>query len=186
MVCACSSQGRSSVVEQRPFKPKVVGSIPTAPTSFLVEELRFSFRLRRIWPQNRRDFFRRAPLISADKLKRRTYRRVTSRKPSACFAAPFRELKMATRRQRSRHSQNLRDLLTFLCTRCSDPASQELTRNRRRIMPSPRCSISLPAPPDLRELSVLNDSDAGRQQGDQQQHVNISAKHRIRDDSQEP
>jgi hypothetical protein len=26
-------QGRSSVVEQRPFKPKVVGSIPTAPTS---------------------------------------------------------------------------------------------------------------------------------------------------------
>jgi hypothetical protein len=24
-------QGRSSVVEQRPFKPKVVGSIPTAP-----------------------------------------------------------------------------------------------------------------------------------------------------------
>jgi hypothetical protein len=25
-------QGRSSVVEQRPFKPKVVGSIPTAPT----------------------------------------------------------------------------------------------------------------------------------------------------------
>src|SRR5712691_9025884 len=29
-------QGRSSVVEQRPFKPKVVGSIPTAPTSFLI------------------------------------------------------------------------------------------------------------------------------------------------------
>ena len=27
-----SKQGRSSVVEQRPFKPKVVGSIPTAPT----------------------------------------------------------------------------------------------------------------------------------------------------------
>ena len=27
-------QGRSSVVEQRPFKPKVVGSIPTAPTNF--------------------------------------------------------------------------------------------------------------------------------------------------------
>ena len=27
-----SDQGRSSVVEQRPFKPKVVGSIPTAPT----------------------------------------------------------------------------------------------------------------------------------------------------------
>jgi hypothetical protein len=26
-------QGRSSVVEQRPFKPKVVGSIPTAPTN---------------------------------------------------------------------------------------------------------------------------------------------------------
>ena len=25
-------EGRSSVVEQRPFKPKVVGSIPTAPT----------------------------------------------------------------------------------------------------------------------------------------------------------
>ena len=30
--CACVRQGRSSVVEQRPFKPKVVGSIPTAPT----------------------------------------------------------------------------------------------------------------------------------------------------------
>jgi hypothetical protein len=29
-----SLEGRSSVVEQRPFKPKVVGSIPTAPTSF--------------------------------------------------------------------------------------------------------------------------------------------------------
>jgi hypothetical protein len=29
-------QGRSSVVEQRPFKPLVVGSIPTAPTSFLI------------------------------------------------------------------------------------------------------------------------------------------------------
>src|SRR5467141_3881471 len=29
-------QGRSSVVEQRPFKPKVVGSIPTAPTNHLV------------------------------------------------------------------------------------------------------------------------------------------------------
>lgn len=28
-------QGRSSVVEQRPFKPKVVGSIPTAPTKLL-------------------------------------------------------------------------------------------------------------------------------------------------------
>lgn len=28
-------QGRSSVVEQRPFKPKVVGSIPTAPTNHL-------------------------------------------------------------------------------------------------------------------------------------------------------
>jgi hypothetical protein len=28
-------QGRSSVVEQRPFKPKVVGSIPTAPTIHL-------------------------------------------------------------------------------------------------------------------------------------------------------
>ena len=27
-----NKQGRSSVVEQRPFKPKVVGSIPTAPT----------------------------------------------------------------------------------------------------------------------------------------------------------
>src|SRR5713226_3186808 len=26
-------EGRSSVVEQRPFKPKVVGSIPTAPTN---------------------------------------------------------------------------------------------------------------------------------------------------------
>jgi hypothetical protein len=26
-------QGRSSVVEQRPFKPKVVGPIPTAPTN---------------------------------------------------------------------------------------------------------------------------------------------------------
>jgi hypothetical protein len=30
-----SKQGRSSVVEQRPFKPKVVGSIPTAPTNHL-------------------------------------------------------------------------------------------------------------------------------------------------------
>jgi hypothetical protein len=30
------AQGRSSVVEQRPFKPKVVGSIPTAPTSLLI------------------------------------------------------------------------------------------------------------------------------------------------------
>jgi hypothetical protein len=29
-------QGRSSVVEQRPFKPKVVGSIPTAPTNQFV------------------------------------------------------------------------------------------------------------------------------------------------------
>ena len=29
-------QGRSSVVEQRPFKPKVVGSIPTAPTNSLL------------------------------------------------------------------------------------------------------------------------------------------------------
>jgi hypothetical protein len=29
-------QGRSSVVEQRPFKPKVVGSIPTAPTKLLL------------------------------------------------------------------------------------------------------------------------------------------------------
>ncbi|SRR5216684_3474226 len=28
-------EGRSSVVEQRPFKPKVVGSIPTAPTKLL-------------------------------------------------------------------------------------------------------------------------------------------------------
>ena len=28
-------QGRSSVVEQRPFKPKVVGSIPTAPTKLI-------------------------------------------------------------------------------------------------------------------------------------------------------
>ena len=33
--CACVRQGRSSVVEQRPFKPKVVGSIPTAPTNHL-------------------------------------------------------------------------------------------------------------------------------------------------------
>ncbi|MCU1240075.1 MAG: hypothetical protein JWO71_801 [Candidatus Acidoferrum typicum] len=32
-VRCCSHQGRSSVVEQRPFKPKVVGSIPTAPTN---------------------------------------------------------------------------------------------------------------------------------------------------------
>ena len=30
--CCGRFQGRSSVVEQRPFKPKVVGSIPTAPT----------------------------------------------------------------------------------------------------------------------------------------------------------
>jgi hypothetical protein len=30
-----SKQGRSSVVEQRPFKPKVVGSIPTAPTNHI-------------------------------------------------------------------------------------------------------------------------------------------------------
>jgi hypothetical protein len=37
-----SKQGRSSVVEQRPFKPKVVGSIPTAPTniSFISNNLR--------------------------------------------------------------------------------------------------------------------------------------------------
>src|ERR1700674_3964135 len=36
-------QGRSSVVEQRPFKPKVVGSIPTAPTniSFAGKDLQF-------------------------------------------------------------------------------------------------------------------------------------------------
>src|SRR6267378_7189710 len=36
-----NKQGRSSVVEQRPFKPKVVGSIPTAPTniSFLDNRL---------------------------------------------------------------------------------------------------------------------------------------------------
>jgi hypothetical protein len=32
-------QGRSSVVEQRPFKPKVVGSIPTAPTKSLGSRL---------------------------------------------------------------------------------------------------------------------------------------------------
>jgi len=31
--CIAQLQGRSSVVEQRPFKPKVVGSIPTAPTN---------------------------------------------------------------------------------------------------------------------------------------------------------
>jgi hypothetical protein len=36
-------QGRSSVVEQRPFKPKVVGSIPTAPTNLT------SF-LGAVWP----------------------------------------------------------------------------------------------------------------------------------------
>ena len=30
-------QGRSSVVEQRPFKPKVVGSIPTAPTNYFFD-----------------------------------------------------------------------------------------------------------------------------------------------------
>ena len=36
-----TSQGRSSVVEQLPFKPKVVGSIPTAPTNqpFFLEQL---------------------------------------------------------------------------------------------------------------------------------------------------
>ena len=32
MARGSAQQGRSSVVEQRPFKPKVVGSIPTAPT----------------------------------------------------------------------------------------------------------------------------------------------------------
>ena len=32
-------QGRSSVVEQWPFKPKVVGSIPTAPTNHIVPSL---------------------------------------------------------------------------------------------------------------------------------------------------
>jgi hypothetical protein len=36
--CIARLQGRSSVVEQRPFKPKVVGSIPTAPTNFLAEK----------------------------------------------------------------------------------------------------------------------------------------------------
>ena len=35
-------KGRSSVVEQRPFKPKVVGSIPTAPTSFLIHSERLA------------------------------------------------------------------------------------------------------------------------------------------------
>ena len=34
-----SKQGRSSVVEQWPFKPKVVGSIPTAPTISPVESV---------------------------------------------------------------------------------------------------------------------------------------------------
>ena len=33
----CEPQGRSSVAEQRPFKPLVVGSTPTAPTSFLLQ-----------------------------------------------------------------------------------------------------------------------------------------------------
>src|SRR6266852_206155 len=34
--CQKTPQGRSSAVEQRPFKPLVVGSIPTAPTSFVI------------------------------------------------------------------------------------------------------------------------------------------------------
>src|SRR5579863_8590379 len=45
-------QGRSSVVEQRPFKPKVVGSIPTAPTMQLVDMQWLPLRLGHIWPQN--------------------------------------------------------------------------------------------------------------------------------------
>ena len=40
-------QGRSSVVEQRPFKPKVVGSIPTAPTNKIASKTKGSERFRR-------------------------------------------------------------------------------------------------------------------------------------------
>ena len=39
-------QGRSSVVEQRPFKPKVVGSIPTAPTIHLSDGWTFNKNTR--------------------------------------------------------------------------------------------------------------------------------------------
>src|ERR1700733_11402085 len=35
VICFESQKGRSSVAEQRPFKPLVVGSTPTAPTSFI-------------------------------------------------------------------------------------------------------------------------------------------------------
>ena len=33
VICFESQKGRSSVAEQRPFKPLVVGSTPTAPTN---------------------------------------------------------------------------------------------------------------------------------------------------------
>ena len=37
VICFESQKGRSSVAEQRPFKPLVVGSTPTAPTKTLLE-----------------------------------------------------------------------------------------------------------------------------------------------------
>jgi hypothetical protein len=58
-------QGRSSVVEQRPFKPKVVGSIPTAPTKNLVDKVRVKFRVGRIWSQNSRYLLHCRSLILA-------------------------------------------------------------------------------------------------------------------------
>jgi hypothetical protein len=57
-------QGRSSVVEQRPFKPKVVGSIPTAPTKF------HSFNtLIRLIHTAEGEFFRNAVRKACERLK---------------------------------------------------------------------------------------------------------------------
>src|SRR5271155_4370780 len=54
-----TGQGRSSVVEQRPFKPKVVGSTPTAPTKAFCFQSIGSLRTLQpehgLWPTSRFD-----------------------------------------------------------------------------------------------------------------------------------
>jgi hypothetical protein len=68
-------QGRSSVVEQRPFKPKVVGSIPTAPTMQLVDMQWLPLRLGHIWPQNAGYFLRRVSLFRSEDVSVSPHRR---------------------------------------------------------------------------------------------------------------
>jgi hypothetical protein len=59
----------------RPFEPKVVGSIPTAPTMQLVDMQWFPLRLGHIWPQNLGYFVHGVSLFRSEHVSVNPHRR---------------------------------------------------------------------------------------------------------------